>query len=106
MVHFLAVRCVVSPLSSPQTGMKTPVRAMVKWIERIMDAIEDDGEVAWTKYVVWPAKVLRCMKACVERKKGLIFEDVYEMLLNDPGAFKEGRARKQASRSVRKAGGF
>ncbi|KAH7090490.1 hypothetical protein FB567DRAFT_519984 [Paraphoma chrysanthemicola] len=106
MVHFLAVRCVVSPLSSPQTGMKTPVRAMVKWIERIMDAIEDDGEAEWTKYVVWPAKVLRCMKACVERKKGLMFEDVYEMLLNDPGAFKEGRASKQASRSMRRAGGW
>tara|TARA_R110002003_G_scaffold9_5_gene385 strand:+ start:17423 stop:18511 length:1089 start_codon:yes stop_codon:yes gene_type:complete len=93
MAHFLAVRFVISPLSSPQTGMKTPVGAFVKWTERIVDAIEDDEEVKWTKCVVWPAKILRCMKACVERKRGLTFEDIYEMLLYDPGAFKEGRAR-------------
>lgn len=92
MAHFLAVRSIVSPLSCPQTGLKTPVRAMVKWTERIIDAVEDDDEEEWTKYVAWPAKILRCMKACVERKKGLVFGDVYEMLLSDPGAFKEGRA--------------
>ncbi|KAF2027520.1 hypothetical protein EK21DRAFT_102479 [Setomelanomma holmii] len=94
MAHFLAVRFVISPLSSPQTGMKTPVGAMMKWMEKILDAIEDDEAEQWTQYVEWPKKILRCVKANVQRKKGLNHGDIYEMLLTDPAAFKEGRARK------------
>ena len=85
--HFLAVRLVVSPLSAPQTGLRVPVAAMVKWTERVLDCVQ--GE--WRAYVEWPRKVLRCMKETLEGKRGLDFGDCLEMLRGDAGAFREGR---------------
>jgi hypothetical protein len=94
MAHFLTIRFIISPLSAPKTVMRMPVKGMVKWTEMVLDAVEDDEEVEWTKYTGWLVKIVRCMKACVEWKRGLTIGDVYEMLIHDPGAFKEGRARR------------
>jgi hypothetical protein len=33
------------------------------------------------------------MEACIGKHKGFTMEDVRDMLLRDPGAFKEGRGR-------------
>ncbi|KAF2829902.1 hypothetical protein CC86DRAFT_286035 [Ophiobolus disseminans] len=90
MAHFLAVRCVISPLSAPQTGMHVPVAAMVAWMEGVVGAVK--GE--WKAYVAWPTKILKCMKESVEKKRGLDFGDVLDMLVQDAGAFREGRGRK------------
>ena len=37
---------------------------------------------------------MQCMQACIERNKAFTLADVRDMLINDPGAFKEGRARR------------
>ncbi|KAF1851687.1 uncharacterized protein K460DRAFT_373639 [Cucurbitaria berberidis CBS 394.84] len=94
LAHCCTVRVIISPLSAPKNAMRTPIRAMIEWAVKIVAAVEDDENVKWTEYVAWPKKILQCMQACVEKKKGSTFEDLYEMLLNDPGAFKEGRARR------------
>jgi hypothetical protein len=90
MAHFCAVRFVLSPLSAPKHAMRTPTKAVVKWTARIIAAV-DEGEGDWGMYVEWPRKILRCMQACVEKKRGFTMGDVRDMLVKDPGAFKEGR---------------
>jgi hypothetical protein len=92
MAHFCAVRFVVSPLSAPKNAMTTPTKAVVEWMSRIIAAV-DEGEGEWGMYVEWPRKILKCMQRNVERKRGFTMGDVRDMLLHDPGAFKEGRAR-------------
>ncbi|KAI4926658.1 hypothetical protein J4E85_006952 [Alternaria conjuncta] len=94
MAHFCAVRFILSSLAAPKMALKTPTRATVQWNALIMAAIDDDESGEWSKYVEWPRKILRCMEACCERHKGFTMDDVRSMLLNDPGAFKEGRARR------------
>jgi len=94
MAHFCAVRFVLSSLAAPKMALKTPTRATVQWNALIISAVDDDKSGEWTKYVEWPRKILRCMEACCERHKGFTMEDVRSMLLHDPGAFKEGRARR------------
>jgi hypothetical protein len=91
MAHFLAVRFVVSPLSSQHTGIRVPVGAMAVWLERALDAVVD---AEWEAYVVWPRKILACIQANVKRKRGLDFGDLLEMLVQDSGAFREGRVGK------------
>lgn len=91
MAHFLAVRFVVSPLSSRHTGIRVPVGAMAVWLERVLDAVVD---AEWEAYVAWPRKILLCIQANVQRKRGLDFGDLLEMLVQDPGAFREGRVGK------------
>ena len=92
MAHFFAVRVLISPLSAPKIALRDPAKAVIAWIARVIDAVEDEEDVKWTDYVEWPKKILRCMQACVEKNKSLTFGDVRDMLVNDPGAFKEGRA--------------
>jgi hypothetical protein len=97
MAHFTAIRFVVAPLSAPKNAMKTPTGAVVNWMAKIIAAVdEDDDTGVWAQYVAWPRKILKCMQACVERKKGFTMGDVRDMLLYDPEAFKEGRAREYA----------
>jgi len=90
MAHFLAVRFVVSPLSSRHTGIRVPVGAMAVWLERAVDAVGEEFE----EYVEWPRKILRCIQENLKRKRGLDFGDLLEMLVQDAGAFKEGRVGK------------
>ncbi|RMZ74314.1 C6 transcription factor [Pyrenophora seminiperda CCB06] len=95
LVHFIAIRFVLSSLSVPKNALKTPTKAVVDWLARIISAIdEDEGITEWPQYVEWPRKILQCMQACVERNKGLTLADVRDMVIHDPGAFKEGRAGK------------
>jgi hypothetical protein len=93
MAHFCAIRFVLSPLSAPRNALTTPTRATTQWHAKIIAAIDDDDSGEWSQYVAWPKKILRCMEACIEKNKGFNMEDVRDMLLRDPGAFKEGRAR-------------
>ena len=93
MAHFCAIRFVLSPLSAPRNAVTTPTRATTQWCSRIIAAIDDDESGEWAQYVEWPKKILRCMEACIGKHKGFTMEDVRDMLLRDPGAFKEGRGR-------------
>jgi len=95
LAHFCAIRFVLSPLSVPKNALRTPTKAVVEWFARIIAAIdEDEGSAEWPQYVEWPRKILQCMQACIERNKAFTLADVRDMLINDPGAFKEGRARR------------
>ncbi|CAO2651298.1 Nn.00g095950.m01.CDS01 [Neocucurbitaria sp. VM-36] len=94
MAHFCAIRAIVSPLSAPKAALKSPVKAVIEWTTQIIVAVEDDEDVKWTEYIEWPKKILRCLRACVSENKGLKFGDLRNMIINDPGAFKEGRARR------------
>lgn len=93
MAHFCAIRFVLSPLSAPRNALTTPIRATAQWSARIIAAIDDDESGEWAQYVEWPKKILRCMEECIEKHKGFTMEGVRDMLLRDPGAFKEGRGR-------------
>lgn len=94
MAHFLAIRFIISPLGAPYSAMRTPLGAVVQWTQRIIDAIEDEpgNGTKWTEYVRWPKKVLSCMQACTKQKRGMTFGHLYTILMQDPGAFREGRA--------------
>ncbi|EDU48308.1 conserved hypothetical protein [Pyrenophora tritici-repentis Pt-1C-BFP] len=95
LAHFCAIRFVLSPLSVPKNALRTPTKAVVEWFVKIIAAVdEDEGDGEWSRYVVWPRKILHCLQACVERNKGFTLADVRDMLLYDPSAFKEGRARR------------
>ncbi|KAF2649935.1 hypothetical protein K491DRAFT_721218 [Lophiostoma macrostomum CBS 122681] len=91
MAHFCAVRFVVAPLSAPDTVMRTPIKGMVEWCEKILDSVKDDEDIKWTRYVQWPARVLRAIRCGIELKRSLSFGDLYEILTLDPGAILEGR---------------
>jgi hypothetical protein len=91
MAHFCTVRFVVAPLSAPDTVMRTPIKGMVEWCEKIVDSVEDDEDVKWTQYVQWPARVLRAIRCGIHLKRSLSFGDLYEILTEDPGAILEGR---------------
>ncbi|KAH6841911.1 hypothetical protein B0T12DRAFT_361726 [Alternaria alternata] len=93
MAHFCAIRFVLSPLSAPRNALTTPIRATAQWSAQIIAAIDDDESGEWAQYVEWPKKILRCMEECIEKHKGFTMEGVRDMLLRDPGAFKEGRGR-------------
>jgi hypothetical protein len=94
MSHFFACRFLVSPLSAPETAMRTPIWAMVEWCERILYVVEDDEKVKWTEFVKWPRLIVRTLRCCLNQKRGLTFGDVHDILLHDPGAFREGRLRR------------
>ncbi|KAF2116531.1 hypothetical protein BDV96DRAFT_598430 [Lophiotrema nucula] len=91
LAHFVAVRFIVAPLFAPQAAMRTPIEAMVEWCEYITQAVEDDEEVKWTRYVEWPRRILATMRCCLDQKRGLTFGDLYNILTKDPAAFREGR---------------
>jgi hypothetical protein len=94
LAHFLGVRFLVSPLSAPESAMRAPVSAMVEWFERVVDSVSDfEGEdkEKWETYVEWPRKVVRTLRGLVNQKKGLTFGDVLAVVMNDAGAFREGR---------------
>ncbi|KAF2182278.1 hypothetical protein K469DRAFT_712904 [Zopfia rhizophila CBS 207.26] len=90
MAHFGAVRFLVWPLFGPEAAMRTPVKAMVEWCEKLLDTVEDD-EVKWTKYIEWPRRVFRTMRSCIHQKRGLTLGDFLDVLMKDPAAFREGR---------------
>lgn len=94
MAHFCSVRFIVSPLSAPESAMTMPIKAMVEWCEKIMDAVDDDDEIKWSQYVQWPRKIVRTLRCCVNQKRGTTFGDVFDLLVKDPGAFREGRLRR------------
>lgn len=92
MAHFCAMRAIVSPLSDPRAAFRAPVDAVVAWDSQFIAAVKDDEDVKWTEYVEWPKKIVRCLQACLAEKKGLTFRDLRNIVVDDPGAFKEGRA--------------
>jgi hypothetical protein len=94
LAHFCAVRFIITPLSAPEEAMRTPVRAVVEWASNLVDSFESDTRKEWKKYVQWPEKIVRCMQANLNQNPGLTFTDMRDMIINDPGAFKEGRARR------------
>jgi hypothetical protein len=95
MAHFTAIRFAVASLSAPKNAMKSPTGAVVDWMAKIIAAVDEDDDTGeWAQYLAWPRKILRCMQASLERKKGFTVGDTHDMLLYDPGAFKEGRARE------------
>ncbi|KAF2268162.1 hypothetical protein CC78DRAFT_510601 [Lojkania enalia] len=91
MAHFCAVRFIVAPLTAHEGGMKIPFKGMLEWCERFVDIVEDDEDVKWTQYVDWTARMLRTMRSCVNQRRGLTFGELYDILTNDPAAFREGR---------------
>lgn len=74
--------------------MRTPVKAMVEWTEKWVASLEDDDDVEWTKYLKFPTKMLRSLRLCLNRKRGLTFGDVHDIVVKDPSAFLEGRLRR------------
>jgi hypothetical protein len=73
--------------------MRTPVKAMIGWFERILDAIEDDKNTKWTQYIEWPTQILKTLQRCLNQKRGLAFGDIYDLLIKDPEAFRQGHPR-------------
>lgn len=95
LAHFCAIRLILSPLTAPKNALKTPTRAVIEWSAKIIAAVdEDEGPGEFAQYVQWPRKIMRCMQACVEKNKGFTMADVKYILIHDPGAFREGRARR------------
>jgi hypothetical protein len=92
MAHFCCTRFIMAPLCAPESAMKTPLKAMLVWCEKVVDGVKDeDGDgVKWTRYVEWPRKILRTMRRCLDQKKALMFCDLYDILMNNPRAFTEG----------------
>lgn len=91
MAHLCAIRLLVTPLSAPKDMMQEPIKAVIDWMGRFITAAEQHEEGALAVHVEWPKGIMRCLKACVEKKRGITYNDVREMLVNDPGAFREGR---------------
>jgi hypothetical protein len=92
MLHFCCTRFIMAPLCAPESAMKTPLKAMLEWCEKMVDGIKDeegDG-VKWSTYVQWPRKIFKTMRCCLNLKKGLMFSDLYDILMNNPKAFTEG----------------
>lgn len=92
MAYFSVVRYIVAPLTAPEAAMMAPIRPMITWLANIVESVHDDDEVKWTQHVAWPRKVLRSLQACLERDRNLTFQVLRDIMLKDPGAFKEGRA--------------
>ncbi|KAF1940659.1 hypothetical protein EJ02DRAFT_504003 [Clathrospora elynae] len=93
MAHFCAIRFIISPLSAT-IHVRTPVKAVVDWMAKIIAAIDEDENKGWVAYVEWPRKILRCMQACIEKKRELTLADIRDILIHDPAAFKEGRVQR------------
>lgn len=94
LAHFCCVRFVIAPLSVPEPVKRAPMKALVEWMEKILDAVEDDDEVQWTKYVEWPQKILTTIRYCLNQKRNLTFGDLHDILINDPAVFREGRLKE------------
>lgn len=92
MAYFSVIRYIVAPLTAPETAMMAPIRPMISWLAKIIGSVQDDGEVKWTQHVAWPRKVLRSLQACLAKERNLTFQILRDIMLKDPGAFKEGRA--------------
>ncbi|KAF2464909.1 uncharacterized protein BDR25DRAFT_306977 [Lindgomyces ingoldianus] len=91
MAHFGAIRIIVTPLSAPESALNTPVKAMIEWCEKIIDAVEDDENIKWSQYVEWPATIFRTLRGYLNQKHGLTLGDIHERLVKDAAAFLEGR---------------
>lgn len=92
LVHFCAIRFIITPMTAPKDAMQMPARAIVEWIARLIERLMADDDVSVRQYIRWPQKILRCMQANVAKNPGLTFLDLRDVIVNDPGAFKEGRA--------------
>lgn len=93
LAHFYCVRFISSPLWAPESAMRTiPVKAMVEWCGKVLDTVEDDDEVEWTKFVQWPQKILMTMRGCLDQNSGMTLGQVHDALYKDPAAFREGRS--------------
>ncbi|KAF2689077.1 hypothetical protein K458DRAFT_123548 [Lentithecium fluviatile CBS 122367] len=93
LAHFTCVLFIIFPLSAPDNAMKTPMKAMIEWCERVIDAVKEceEGDGAeWTRFVQWPRKILDSMRRCLNQRSRLTFGDMYDLLVNNPRAFTEG----------------
>ncbi|KAH7122374.1 hypothetical protein B0J11DRAFT_436617 [Dendryphion nanum] len=91
MIHFTFSRFIISPLSAPKATMRTPVKAMVEWAEILLNCLHDDDEMKWSEYLKFPKSILKTMRLCLNHKRGFTFGDLHDVVVNDPGAFLEGR---------------
>lgn len=89
MAYFCCIRLVVAPLAAPQASKKTPMKAMIEWGEKIVDAIEDDKDVKWTEYIAWPRTILNAMRCCLNKNRGLTFGGTCDIIINSPELFRE-----------------
>jgi hypothetical protein len=94
IAHYFMIRFIVSPLWAPDLIMRTPLKALIECCEKIVDSVEGDEQAKWTQYIEWPSRILRTMRCCLNQKRGLIFGDMYNILVKDPGAFREGTLRR------------
>jgi hypothetical protein len=90
IAHYFVVMFVVSPLWVPDIAMKNPMKAMIESGEKLVESVEDDEQIKWTQYVEWPSRIFRTLRCCLNKKRALTVEDVYNMLVKDPRAFREG----------------
>ncbi|PVH93537.1 hypothetical protein DM02DRAFT_476116, partial [Periconia macrospinosa] len=91
LAHLFAVHFIVSPICALESSFAIPIKGRVEWFERIIDAVEDDREVQWTKYMELPSRILRVVRSYLNQKRSLAFGDIYSILVKDPGVFREGR---------------
>lgn len=91
LAHFCTIRLIMNPMTAPGDVMQMPARAIIEWTAQIIEQLLNDDGFEWDRYIKWPEKILKCMQVTVARKPGLTCMDIREMLLHDPGAFKEGR---------------
>ncbi|KAF2446866.1 hypothetical protein P171DRAFT_453274 [Karstenula rhodostoma CBS 690.94] len=92
VAHFCCVRFITSPFWAPDSALRTtPMRAIVEWCEKAVDAVADDEEVEWTKFVRWPRKILTTMRCLLGQSSGLTLGQLHDALCKDAAAFREGR---------------
>jgi hypothetical protein len=89
IAHYFMIKFIISPLWAPDWIMRTPLKALIECCEKIVDPVEDDEQAQWTQYIEWPLRILRTMRCHLNQKRGLIFGDIYNILVNNPGAFRE-----------------
>ncbi|KAF2205186.1 hypothetical protein GQ43DRAFT_468360 [Delitschia confertaspora ATCC 74209] len=90
MSHYAAIRFIHTPLSAPEAAMNVPVKGMVEWCETIIGLVKDDQMREWTRYVKWPAMIVKGMRKCLDGKRGVTLGDLYEALVRDPRGFGGG----------------
>lgn len=96
LAHFCAVRFIITPMTAPSEAIQMPARAVVEWIAQIISRLLSDDSFERRDLIKWPEKILRCMQANVAINPALTFMDMRDMIINDPGAFLEGRAMRSS----------
>ncbi|KAF1996172.1 hypothetical protein P154DRAFT_323434 [Amniculicola lignicola CBS 123094] len=99
IAHFVCIRFCLSPLAAPESAMNAPITAMVEWCEKYVAEVDDaDAELEarggekgkWTRYLEWPKSVLRSLRICINQKRGMMFGDLYRIMVEEPDAFRAG----------------